>query len=267
MSVEKLISFLICLMNYCALNAQFNETIRSDRPGQANGPFAVGKSVFQTQTGIDFNSQYLRNSNTEYQWISPNTVIRFGINKTIDFNTNLEYRFQETRISDMATSFNGFTSVSLGARIHIYEGKPKHPKIGAQVSMSMPNRSVEFEQKALNPALKIIIGQSLNNKFSYLINWGFNYDVRSESFSHNYVANIGYTISKSFNTFIENYGSISGAIHVNKWDTGLAYMANSNLQLDIYGGFYKFGDRQDAFVSAGISWRVLCKPSVINSNN
>lgn len=42
---------------------QYNETIRSRRPGIAIGPFTVGKGVFQIQTGVDYFTTNDRSSN------------------------------------------------------------------------------------------------------------------------------------------------------------------------------------------------------------
>lgn len=248
-----------------SLFGQSSEVIRSDRPGQANSPFSIGKSVFQTQTGIDYHTESI--GTTVSNWLAPNTVLRFGISKTIDLNSTIEYRFQETTRADTTNSSKGFSSVAVGARIHLYEGKPKQPKIGAQINMLLPNKSNAFKQKTLNPAFKLIIGQSLGSRFSYLINLGSNYDVSANSFNHSYIINIGYTINKSLSTFIENYGFINGTNHINKWDTGLAYIVNNNLQLDIYGGYYKLGNRQDSFISMGFSWRIICKKNLNKPQN
>lgn len=72
-----------------------------------------------------------------------------------------------------------------------------------------------------------------------------------------YVANISYSINSKWGTFIENYGNFTNSNFENRWDTGLAYLLNDNLQLDIYGGAGYNNNRIDYFISIGISWRTL----------
>ncbi len=59
------------------VGAQFNENIRTGKPGWSIGPFAVGRNVFQTQSGIDIGSFEKSPEKFSGMNIAPNTVIRF----------------------------------------------------------------------------------------------------------------------------------------------------------------------------------------------
>ena len=66
-------------------SAQFNETIRTGRPGQAIGPFAVGAHVVQLQTGVEYAGSRHMSKHTRY--VEPGAVLRFGLGRTFEVNT------------------------------------------------------------------------------------------------------------------------------------------------------------------------------------
>ena len=86
--------FIVSLLSLFLQNAQgqFNETVRTDRPGQAIGPFSVGKLIFQTQTGIDIGGLKEKKNNFSNYSMAPSTVLRLGITRRFEINTALEYR-------------------------------------------------------------------------------------------------------------------------------------------------------------------------------
>ena len=51
--IKRICLSLLASVLFVAGYGQYSETIRSDRPGQANTPFTVGARVFQIQAGGD----------------------------------------------------------------------------------------------------------------------------------------------------------------------------------------------------------------------
>jgi hypothetical protein len=237
--------------------AQFNETIRTGRPGQAIGPYGVGKYVFQSQTGVDFGGS--DNTFDKSSSIVPNTLLRFGISKHIDLNTGVAYRKDVYEFKSISKSSHGLSLLSLGTRINILDGIGYHPSIGMQVSLKLPNLSSSYKQPFLAPNIIAIASQKISDKFSLLLNVGIDYDGNTPKPNGLYVANLGYSISPKVNVFVENYGTFTnyaGSLQ-NRWDTGIAYCLNNNLQLDLYGGYGMNDLREDYFVSFGVSWRIV----------
>lgn len=261
---------LLCLVGMAtSMQAQFNETIRTDRPGQAIGPFAVGKSVFQIQAGIDYHSNVERIFPQQKSWLAPNTVLRYGISRTIDVNMIWEYQSGVSHFLNSIQDYNGISVGGIGARIHIFGLKPKQVKVGIQFTALLPKLSDYFKQDKIHPSAKVIIAQNFGSKFSGLINIGSVFNADINKYNHNYVLNLGYTINDRYSVFIENYGGYSNARFINKWDTGIAYMYNHNLQFDLYGGYSKNYNSIQKFISIGVSWRVICannKQSTVKEN-
>lgn len=239
------------------VKAQFNETIRTGRPGQAIGPFAVGSYVFQTQTGIDvggFSSEQNNNSNFN---IAPNTVLRFGIAKHFEINSAWEYRWDRNTEEDTTTSMNGLSLSAIGTRINLYEGGAHLPAIGLQISFKMPILSSGYNFDYTAPKILFIASDNISDKFSFLLNFGLDYNGNDAEPTGVYIANIGYSLSPQWSIFLENYGNAANNRFENKWDAGIAYLLDENLQFDLYGGAgYNYG-QFSSFASIGASWRVV----------
>ncbi len=248
--------FATFIAGYTA-KAQFNETIRTGRPGQAIGPYSVGRSVFQTQTGFDVGGSNNNKNDATTTTLLPNTVFRFGITKHFELNTSLAYSNNKYNFSDSSYSTHGLSTATIGTRINLYEGKKAIPAVGLQIVFKLPVLAHDYNPKYLAPRILFIASQSLTNKLSYVINIGPEWNGNDAKPTGVYVANLTYSFAPKWGTFLENYGTFTNNHFENHWDTGLAWLVNNNLQLDAYGGAGSNYGTVDYFGSIGISWRVV----------
>ena len=112
-----------------------------------------------------------------------------------------------------------------------------------------------YRTNNITPKILLISSKSLGKRFSILTNLGVDYNGITSTPNGVYIFNLGYSISEKWSTYLENYGSFGSGSSENKWDTGLAYLYNNNLQFDIYGGYGNNNGIKDYFVSIGFSWR------------
>lgn len=168
--MKQILTIIVILFSQ-QTQAQFNETVRTGRPGQAIGPFAVGKFVFQTQTGFDVVGFDEKQNNFSSYNIAPNTVLRFGLTRTFEINTAWEYRNDNYKISDSSFSTNGLSSAIIGTRINLFEGKNYIPSLGLQVGFKLPNLSQPYNSKYIAPKIMLIANEKINDKISFLINF------------------------------------------------------------------------------------------------
>lgn len=236
-------------------NAQFNETIRTGRPGQAIGPFAVGKNVFQLQAGVDFGA--VDASDFKSNAVAPNAVLRFGLTKTFEINSAWEYRTENLESDSTNYSQNGLSLATVGMRLNILEGKGYRPAVGFQFTLKMPILSEDYNPNYLAPKFLLIARERLSDKFALFVNVGASYSGNNAEPVGVYVLNLSYSINKKWGTFIENYGNYTTSIFENRWDTGLSYLANNNLQWDVYGGAGYNDGTVNYFVSLGVSYRII----------
>lgn len=241
------ITFIIItfFIGYSVAFAQYSETISSGRPGQAISPFAVGKYVFQTQTGVDFYNTDVKGSKGVNSYV-PNSFFRYGVTERFEINSGLAYTFYK--------GTEELTGLSIGTRINLYNGEGKLPPMGLQVSFNLPTNT-EVSSKVLPQAL-FIFGDSLTDKLGYTVNIGSSVD---EKFSATgiYVLNFSYSLNDKVGLFVEPYGTFTEKDFVIKVDGGVSYLVNSNFQLDFLAGYGKNDDVSEFMVGAGFSWRFL----------
>jgi len=120
------IIFILIIQNF--LFGQFNETIRTGRPGQAIGPFTLGGKVIQIQSGITFNQieKELTNTNSFLK----NTVIRFGILEKFEISGVINWQSENMMFNGVKEKRKGISDTQFGGRINILERKGPIPAIG-----------------------------------------------------------------------------------------------------------------------------------------
>ncbi len=97
--------FLLILSNFCF--GQFNETIRTGRPGQAIGAFTVGKNVLQFQQGLDYYSTAEINPPKEFVF---NNVVRYEISETVELSALVDYQYKESGFGTTARTLEGISN-------------------------------------------------------------------------------------------------------------------------------------------------------------
>ncbi|TAH41470.1 MAG: transporter [Bacteroidetes bacterium] len=255
-TIRKISISLFLILSIDSANAQFNESIRTGRPGQADDPFAVGTNVFQTETGLDAGGFKLKDKNYKGSFLVPNTFLRFGMSEHFDLNCVLEFRADHFDSYGRKTDFGGLSALNLGARINLTEGEGFFPASGLQISLKLPFLGYQYEKDYVAPKIVFLSGGKLTERLAVLVNLGIDYNGFDSKPNGLYVLNFAYTISNSLGIFIENYASFTEDYFENHWDAGLGYTVNSNLQLDLFGGAGSNDGRVDYFASLGFSWRI-----------
>lgn len=222
--------------------AQTSETIVSDRPGQANAAYTVGKGVLQGQHGINF----IEVASTIKTLAFSNTF-RYGVLDKLEISSTLIYQNGDLR--------DGLRFTNVGGRYSLLENEGWIPAIAVQGQLLLPWQSKEFKRDQLGTLWNINTNNSLGESFSLSTNWGVAFEGNDNiDPSWFYVWNLGYSINDQWGTFAEIYGNLND--FNSNFDTGLSYLINNNLQLDAglgvdlsNAGDYWFGD-------IGISWRI-----------
>lgn len=235
-------AFFLFLFTPSLIMAQTSETIVSDRPGQANAAYTVGKGVLQGQHGINF----IEVASTIKTLAFSNTF-RYGVLDKLEISSTLIYQNGDLR--------DGLRFTNVGGRYSLLENEGWIPAIAVQGQLLLPWQSKEFKRDQLGTLWNINTNNSLGESFSLSTNWGVAFEGNDNiDPSWFYVWNLGYSINDQWGTFAEIYGNLND--FNSNFDTGLSYLINNNLQLDAglgvdlsNAGDYWFGD-------IGISWRI-----------
>lgn len=242
-------------------SAQFNETIRTGRPGQAIGAFTTGKGIFQVQSGID----YFGAKNSALNWKTDgylnNTVMRLGLTELFEISALVEYRTETITNSETneKTELSGLSALDFGMRYHIFSGKGFVPNIGFQIRMRLPVLSNDYEINDMAPRFIIVTSQRLSETFTLITNLGASWNGNNSSPTGTYVFNLSFPFNDKFGAFVETYGGLHQGILSSSFDTGFAYLISNDFQLDLYGGYGSNRGVKDYFISLGISVRTKHK--------
>jgi hypothetical protein len=243
-----------CLVAWGAAQAQYAETIRTGRPGQAIGPYVVGAHVFQVQTGVEFGRSNADEAYDSFNYTEPGAVLRFGLGRTFELNTGWAWRRVDPREEGGTGAMHGLSASSVGFRVNIRDGKGHGPSVGFQFSEKLPIHSEVRSAQVVAPRYLLIAAMPLGRGFSALVNIGGDHDGVNAAPVGIYVANVSYGFAGKWSTFVENYGSFGDGFITN-WDTGLAYLANNDLQWDLYGGWANKSGGSHVFIHLGLSFR------------
>ncbi len=257
-----IVAFTFFLFN--SAYSQYNETIRTGRPGTAIGPFTVGTRVFQIQAGTD----YYENSSNAYilkQAFAVGSVFRFGITEHFEMSTAIVYLNEK---DDEGINTDGIFGLNISMRSNVYVGKGLIPSVGFQVSIGLPYLSEAFNSLYIRPRLTIMTGQRIGNKFGFTTNWGGYLNGNNASPIGFYVLNLAYDINNKWGVFIEHFAFTNQGDWNGNIDGGASFLVNNNFQLDLSAGYGQdkttyYGQNnvidRDWFISAGLSWRVRFK--------
>ena len=248
---------LIALFAICSIQvlAQYNPTIRSGRPGQSIGPFTVGQSVFQVQSGVDFNN--IDDSNgTEVNTVLSNTVLRYGFAERWEVSGVMNWQNDDISSNSQDFSQSGISNTQLGFRYLLVQGNGSKPSIGIQYRMLLKAQGEAYKRQNLGSNITLATSSSLFGVLGLITNWGATWDGNDGPVTGSYAINIGFDIAGNLSGFIENYGSLRDGDLASHFDFGLAYLISNDFQLDLYSGWQGREDVKDFFVSFGVSWRV-----------
>ena len=255
MKLNGVISIILIVLGSNDILAQFNPTIRSGRPGQSIGPFTVGQSVFQVQSGLDFNN--IDDSNgTEINTVVSNTVLRYGFAERWEVSGVLNWQNDDIESPFQNFSQSGISNTQLGFRYLLVQGSGSKPSVGIQYRMLLKAQGEAYQRQNLGSNITLATSSSLFGTLGLITNWGATWDGNDGPVTGSYAINVGFDIVGNLGGFVENYGSIRDGDLASHFDFGLAYLIGKDLQVDLYAGWQGREDIKDFFISFGVSWRV-----------
>lgn len=247
------IPLLILAILPVLLNAQFGETLSTDRPGQALGANTVGKKTIQIQTGL--NSNFIHDDlSNNYTTILSNTVIRVGLFEQLEINGLINWQNDFTDINGESGSTSGISDTELGVRWFLLENRGAIPSIGLQGSLLLKAQSPEYARDKMGSRIVLATGNKINNWLSVNTNFGLGWNGNGDAPQSIYVLNFSLGLTNRLGAMVEVYGSFN-EFDAN-FDAGIGYLLTNNLQIDLSAGWQGNNQLSDWFIDAGLSWRL-----------
>lgn len=268
---------LFCLeINY----AQHTDVINSNRPGESMSAFAVGKTVIQLESGINYLSE--KHSLLDYKanGYGIDFDVRYGFFKE-QLETILEVDYQNDKYTtpDFSKNRSGVKNTTLGLKYLIYDPYKYNEE---KINLYSWKANHKFKWKQLIPAVAVYGGVNLNFRNKFVSNSedleNISYKamlVTQNQFGNGYVfvtnifvdrlaskfQSLEYiiTLTKGFNDqwsgFLENKAMKSDIYADVIFRGGAAYLVNENLQIDASISKNYKGTPAIMYGGIGISWR------------
>ncbi|MDT0646620.1 transporter [Zunongwangia sp. F260] len=278
---------LICLLFIFTIynvQAQYTETINSNRPGESQGGFAVGKGVLQLEAGAYMGNDDHTLFRQETDILGAMYGLRYGfLTENLELNLFGSFQDQTTTVRvgnrDQESQIRNFRSNTIGAKYLVSDPYKNAEEDKPNLYSWKANR--RFKWKTLIPAISVYGGANFSfgdspylypgeSKFSPKAavitqnNWGrwvlvmnFIADKFTEEFpSYGAIATVTHAITPKFAVFGEYQGYISDLYADDILRGGAAYLLLDDLQIDV-SGLINFKDTPSRWqVAGGFSYRL-----------
>lgn len=257
------VSCFLLFFGIFVANAQYTETINSNRPGNSQGAYAVGPGVLQLETSLEYGEDQHILLNTETELWGIGYAVRYGF-----FMEQLEINLQGSFL-DRTTSYRvgsqiqtdhirNFDANAIGLKYLVYD--PYKIPREREPNLYSWRANQRFDWSLLIPAVAVYAGANLalaDNPYLYeeearfsprlaIItqnNWGpwvlvlnLIADKIADVYpSYSGIATVTHSFSKRFAAFAELQVRISDLYSDELLRGGFAYLIYKDLQADISG--------------------------------
>lgn len=209
------------------------ESINTDRPDQSDGVYTIPKNIFQLENGITIAKQTVINNLMLRYGLTPSTEIRLLLDVGKEFENK------------------GLLPISLSFKQRIIEQKEIIPAMTLVGYVAFEQlASKDFKGNKLPFEIKMAFENEINDKFSI----GYNLGTSNQFKNLNLSAALGYNITDKISTFVEYFSTLSKNGNEDNIDTGIMYVINPKLQIDIAYAQPIYGLENKPFGTIGIAY-------------
>ena len=281
-SIQTLFVLILGIMSQISF-AQFTDDINSNRPGRSMMAFSVGKSVFQTETGLHYVNEDHNTLDYKASGFMAEFDIRWGLFfEQLELIAEFQYQNDNYTSDLLDKNRSAFKKTLFGAKYLIYdpfknyEEKPNlyswkanHrfkwrqliPAVavygGANLNFSdnpFNFAPVGIEEPKVSPKAMIIAQNHFGSRWVLVTNVAYN-KIGSEFASIDYILTLTRGFNSKWSGFIENQGYMGDYYSDGLFRMGAAYLFNKDMQIDASIG-KNIKNTPSLFTGGiGFSWR------------
>ena len=281
-SIQTLFVLILGIMSQISF-AQFTDDINSNRPGRSMMVFSVGKSVFQTETGLHYVNEDHNTLDYKASGFMAEFDIRWGLFfEQLELIAEFQYQNDSYTSDLLEKNRSALKKTLFGAKYLIYdpfknyEEKPNlyswkanHrfkwrqliPAVavygGANLNFSdnpFNFAPVGIEEPKVSPKAMIIAQNHFGSRWVLVTNVAYN-KIGSEFASIDYILTLTRGFNSKWSGFIENQGYMGDYYSDGLFRMGAAYLFNKDMQIDASIG-KNIKNTPSLFTGGiGFSWR------------
>ena len=268
--------FLIPMWHY----GQHTDQINSNRPGETMSAFAVGKSVFQMETGIYGIKEKHELLNYENKGLGLDVMLRWGLFfEQLELIADLQYQNQQHLENFVMDQQSGLKKIVFGAKYLIFDPFKNYEKkvnlyswkanrafdwhqlipavsVFAGANLTMSNNPYYFSPKGeISPKAMLITQNHLGDgKWVFVTNIIGDY-IGTDFPSYGYVLTLTRGFNDKWSGFIENQGFKSDFYSDAIIRGGAAFILNKDMQIDASISNSLKNTPSMLYGGIGFSWR------------
>lgn len=239
--------------------AQFTDEVNSNRPGKSMMAFAVGKSVIQTEAGMNYISENHKKLNYDAKGFLGDIALRWGLFKEeLELLAEIQYQKDTKEMYGVSNSRSALRQTLFGAKYlfydpfknyeekpNLYSWKANHrfkwrqfiPALAgyAGVNFNFSENNLfynsEVPEAKISPKAMIIAQNHFGTRWVLVTNLAYN-KIGSEYASIDYILTLTRGINQNWSAFIENQGYNGKYYSDGVFRMGAAYLIRKDMQLD-----------------------------------
>ncbi|WPR70498.1 transporter [Flavobacterium sp. NG2] len=294
MNLFKTALLLAFISNPIVQYGQHTDEINSNRPGKSMSAFAVGKTVFQVETGVYGIQESHDLLNFDANGFGVDMSVRYGaVHEKLEFIADLQYQYENVITRTVETNKSALKQTVLGAKYLIYDPFKGYEK---KINVYSWKANRRFNWHQLIPAVSVFAGANFtfsNNPYHFSPNasispkamlitqnhlgdgrWVFVTNIiadyiMSDFPSYGYVLTLTRGFNQKWSGFVENQGFKSDFYSDAIVRGGAAYLINKSMQIDASISTNFKTTPSILFGGIGFSWRydATYKDVIINLDN
>jgi len=260
--------------------SQFTDVINSNRPGESQAAFSVGRTVIQAEFGVTGIREDHFVDNYEAKGFNYDLAVRYGaFFEQLEFMLGAQYSYEDYSEPGVYIKDQGFKKINLGAKFlvydpyknyeekkNLYSWKANHkfswrqfiPAVGVYAGVNVDLATTKFLRpgypKPQNTSLKgMILTQNQFGKFVLVGN--IIMDQFPKYPSIDYVVTLTRGFNQYWSGFIEIQGFNNDYYKDNIFRGGAAYLIAQNIQVDAALGTNVKNTPTLQNATVGLSWR------------
>lgn len=218
-----------------------DEAIATDRPDFVESSDVVGKGRVQIETSLAWERD--RAGGVKTRLASTPTLLRIGVAETWELRFETDGRLRlRTEEAGMTARQNGWSDLSVGVKWHQRDGDEEagSPGLGWLLHVDVDSGSGAFRGQGLRPSLRMVAEWEFAGGWSAGVMPGI-YRDRDEDGRHFVGGILAGVVGKSLTDKLRGFVEISGQQLASRrhggsvvtFDTGLAYLLDRDLQVDV----------------------------------
>lgn len=169
----KSLFFILCIHCFSVGYSQYTDVINSNRPGNSMSAFAVGKRVYQLETGFSYkNLEHNAFNNSQVDGFQIDGMLRAGLlterlELLWDFSYHSDNLTNATVIPSIEGKRSGFLRNVIGAKFLVFDPVKEDDK---QINIRSWDANHGFKWKNMIPAVSVYAGANLffgDNPYDY----------------------------------------------------------------------------------------------------